>query len=59
MERMDTKRKGYMLGEFCERLRHGSTFLIKSDQHVGFDTLSPLHYAEPHELEDIPLLALW
>ncbi len=46
-------------GSFCERLRHGSTFLIKSDQHAGFDNLSPLHSAKPHELEDIPSLALW
>ena len=46
-------------GSFCERLRHGSTCIIKSDQHAGLDTLSPLHYAKPHELEDIPSLALW
>ena len=46
-------------GSFCERLRHGSTCRIKSDQHAGLDTLSPLHYAKPHELEDIPSLALW
>jgi hypothetical protein len=46
-------------GSFCERLRHGSTFIIKSDQHAGLDNLSPLHYAKPHELEDIPSLALW
>ena len=46
-------------GSFCERLRHGSTFIIKSDQHAGLDTLSPLHSAKPHELEDIPSLALW
>jgi hypothetical protein len=46
-------------GSFCERLRHGSTFIIKSDQHAGLDNLSPLHEASPHELEDIPSLALW
>ena len=46
-------------GSFCERLRHGSTFIIKSDQHAGLDTLSPLHYAQQHGLEDIPSLALW
>jgi len=46
-------------GSFCERLRHGSTFIIKSDQHAGLDNLSPLHYAKPHELEDIPSLVLW
>jgi hypothetical protein len=57
---MDTKRKSYTLGEFFyERLRHESTFRIKSDQHAGLDNLSPLHYAKPHELEDIPSLALW
>jgi hypothetical protein len=44
---------------FCERLRHGSIFIIKSDQHAGLDNLSPLYYAKPHELEDIPSLALW
>jgi len=44
-------------GSFCERLRHGSTFLIKSGQHAGLNTLSPLHSAKPHELEDIPSLA--
>ena len=58
MDRMDTKRKSYTLGEFCERLRHGSTFRIKSDQHEGLDNLSPLHSAKPHELEDILSLAL-
>jgi transposase InsO family protein len=46
-------------GCFCERLRHGSTCRIKSDQHAGLDTLSPLHSAKPLELEDIPSLALW
>ena len=46
-------------GSFCERLRHGSTCIIKRDQHAGLDNLSPLHYAKPHELEDIPSLALW
>jgi len=46
-------------GSFCERLRHGSAFLLESDQHAGSDTLSPLHSAKPHELEDIPSLALW
>jgi hypothetical protein len=56
---MDTKRKSYTLGSFCERLRNGSPLIIKSDQHAGLDTLSPLHYAKPHELEDIPSLALW
>ena len=59
MDGMDTKRKSYTLGSFCERLRHGSPFLIKSDQHAGLATLSPLHEASPHELEDIPSLALW
>ena len=46
-------------GSFCERLRHGSTFILKSDQHAGLDNLSPLHSAQLHELEDIPSLALW
>ena len=45
-------------GSFCERLRHGSLFIIKSDLHAGLDNLSPLHSAKPHELEDIPSLAL-
>jgi hypothetical protein len=59
VDRMDTKRKSDTLGSFCERLRHGSTCILKSDQHAGLDTLSPLHSAKPHELEDIPSLALW
>jgi len=46
-------------GSFCERRKPGSTCIIKSDQHAGLDTLSPLHEASPHELEDIPSLALW
>ena len=46
-------------GSFCERRKPGSPCIIKSDQHAGLDTLSPLHYAKPHELEDIPSLALW
>jgi hypothetical protein len=58
LDRVDTKWKSYTLGG-CERLRHGSPFIIKSDQHAGLDTLSPLHSAKPHELEDIPSLALW
>ena len=46
-------------GSFCERLRHGSPFIIKSDQYTRLDTLSPPHYAKPHQLEDIASLALW
>jgi cytochrome P450 len=44
---------------FCERLRLVSTLIIKSDQHAGLDHLSRLHSAKPHELEDMPSLALW
>lgn len=49
----------YAGGSFCERLRQRSPFLSKSDQHARFDTLSPLPSAKPHELEDLPSLALW
>ncbi len=56
---MDTVRKSYTPGEFLRTAESGSTFIIKSDQHAGLDTLSPLHYAKPHELEVIPSLALW
>ena len=56
---MDTKRKSYTLGEFLRAAETWINFLIKSDQHAGLDNLSPLHYAKPHELEDIPSLALW
>jgi hypothetical protein len=57
---MDTKRKSYTLGEF---LRAAETWINFYNQErparAGLDTLSPLHCAKPHEVEDIPSLALW
>src|SRR5712692_12245 len=46
----------YAGGVFASGASLGSTCISKSDQHAGLDTLSPLHSAKPHELEDIPSL---
>jgi putative transposase len=56
---MDTKRKSYTLGEFLRAAETWINFYNQERPHEGLDNLSPLHYAQHHELEDIPSLALW
>ena len=56
---MGTKRKSYTLGKFLRAAETWITFYNQERPHEGLDNLSPLHYAQQHELEDIPSLALW
>jgi hypothetical protein len=55
---MNTKRKRYTLEEFLRAAEIWITFSPQERPYEELDTLSPLHYAKPHELEDIPSLAL-
>jgi putative transposase len=52
------RRPYHTLGEFLRATEAWITFYIQERPHEGLDNLSPLQFAQQHELEDIPSLAL-
>jgi putative transposase len=53
------RRPYYTLGEFLRAAQAWINFYNQERPHEGLDNLSPLQFAQQHELEDIPSLALW
>jgi putative transposase len=52
------RRPYYTLGEFLRAAETWINFYNLERPHEGLENLSPLQFAQQHELEDIPSLAL-
>jgi putative transposase len=52
------RRSSHTLGEFLRAAQAWINFYHQERPHEGLDTLSPLQFAQQHELEDIPSLVL-
>jgi len=53
------RRPYHTLGDFLRAAEAWINFYNQERPHEGLDNLSPLQYAQQHEWEDIPSLALW
>jgi putative transposase len=52
------RRPSHILGEFIRAAEAWINFYKQERPHEGLDNLSPLHFAQQHELEDSPSFAL-